>query len=976
MGKVFKNICITLLVFALGLGAFWYLGRGFIENHIKEKIIANSSPYLQGFALNKVKLYSIFPFQMKLDGIQFQYAGLEVTEISSINILAELKNALWDRNNNLNVKMEVDSVQIQKELSLAAFMSKDKVEGVAATTAEPSGSKLTPLFLPLLALPWPIHLDFFLNSGSFKILGPDKRSLLELSAIQLSGKQAPFLDTKAPVLFNVKTQLQSDWLGLSYKLPIQISTSESYFVDHKISAKKLDFSVSGINMTFNEGYSDFSKNEHYWDTQIDIKDLSQLPSLPDFLPAGQWKGAIQGKVQLKKVGVEPLFVDVALSSTPIQGQVQVEQDKLKLSGTISTQFQTKFNYKNKFKLESLKGYLDLEQASVQQGQFFDKPTGIPMKAEVDIQYNEGLLLVKKMNALFYKLKTTMSGNLSQDNKNSSSLKIQVPNTDLSGFEQFIPIAKSAPMKGQIGLQALVEGNIGKLNALILNVEDFHLKNLSALIDYMNTEKGFSINGPFQLDASGNLIFEKMLIKNANFSFKTNGDQLDFKVANNMTKKKGSLLRVSANLQQQNKKMTLKETMIKSPGIDLVAYGDIYNEDLTKFEIKTKLNEFNKAELEKVLPFLTNFETQPVARGNLNIKGALDPKLELQDQAFEISGGLFVKIPVYKVQSKVQAPGEQPIQVEAAAPVAYLPDWPMFRKANLQVKSYVDHFYFDNVHLTNISSNSFLKGGILSATGQVSGAYGGKIFIDSLKFNALKSAPESLVALRIKDLQTTKALSDLLDKYQGESNGILDMTLRGRIPYPYGREWHSGILAKGSLELRNAKLPTFAFDKMAGDALANAPGIGSKEQVLYAQNNYKINTQYSMAKDKVLLTNFNILSAEGGQFTSNGTVDVDLNCNFFGDVFLTKAPVRGSVFAANRDNKLRFTTPISIKGTLLSSSASVSREELDRILSNAIRFEANKTQIQSRKALEDAATKSKKDLDNKTKKKINSLFEIK
>ena len=979
MAKLIKIFGILFLVFVISVVAFWYLGRGYIEDSLKDKVMVTASPAFTDFSLSKVKISSPYPFQFQLQDVQFKISGVQV-ELPNVNVRAQLNKAPWViSGNNVNVKLQVESFELRKVLSLedlgvtsANSGDQKAVTAIAPPAQAPKAAPTTTTFI----LPWPVHVDFFLSSGFFKLLGPDNKVLFEFSALEVNGRQAPLLDAKAPISFQLKTKFQSDWLGLSYKIPIQASTQESYLVAQKFSAKNLDFSVSGLNMTFQQGHSDWRVGVHDWDTQFEIKDLSQLPNLPDFLPPGKWQGSLQGKLQFKKQGTQPIAIIASLKTSPVEGHVQIDKGNQKLIGKILTQFETSFNYNDQFKLDHLVGYLDLSQAQIQQGLFFAKSQGVPFKIEVDMKYKNGLLSVNKMKALFHKLQASMLGQLSQDIQHNSNLVIKIPHTDLAGYEQFAPIFKSAPLRGSLGLSALVQGNMSQPSEFILKVDDFYLRNFLATVDYQLPEKEFSIQGPLQLEVDGNLQFENMYVKNAGFKIHAIGDQLDFKMAKNLSKKAGGALRLVANLKQQKQKMTFKQTLIKAPGLDMVLEGDIFNEELTKFEIKTELKEFNKAELEKVVPTLAQWGTQPVARGQIKVKGALDPNVELNDLPVEITGGLFTKIPIYKVSSAAAAMGEKPIKVELPPPAAFFPDWPMFKKANLQMKTYIDHFYFDKFHLTKLNFNTYLKEGVLSITGKVEGAYGGEINIESLRFKALEPAPETLVSVQLKNVQTSQALADLLPNYDKEVDGLLSMKFLGKVPYPHGDEWQKGVMAKGQIELKKARSRTFNFDQMAAKALMNAPGVGNQQEIEYLENNYSMKTQYSMAKEKVLFTNLNLYSAEGNQFTSNGYMDFDLNCHFFGDIFLTKAPVRGSVFVANRDKKLRLTAPMLIKGSFTSAEASFSREAIDELLSTAIRYEANRTQAQSRKALEEAVLKQKKELDKKTKNKIDSLFEIK
>ncbi|MCB0356767.1 MAG: hypothetical protein KDD40_07150, partial [Bdellovibrionales bacterium] len=281
------------------------------------------------------------------------------------------------------------------------------------------------------------------------------------------------------------------------------------------------------------------------------------------------------------------------------------------------------------------------------------------------------------------------------------------------------------------------------------------------------------------------------------------------------------------------------------------------------------------------------------------------------------------------------------------------------------KAYVDHFYFGDFHLSDIKFNSFLKGGIVNLKGQVDKAYGGQILMDSLKFSAVDPAPETLVAVQTKNINVDEAFKHLITGYENQVQGQLDLLFRGKVPYPQGRDWSEKIFAKGNFVVKNGEFKTFKFDALASDVLAESQGIGTNEASKVIGRGYMASGKYSMAKNRILLSEVKVYTPDNNQLDCNGYVDVNLNCNLSGTVYLAKAPVRKSVIAANRDNKGRFFAPLSIKGNLLSPGVSFARETLDQLLSNAIRYEAHRTQERSRKALEEQAKKNQQKLDSKT-----------
>lgn len=646
-----------------------------------------------------------------------------------------------------------------------------------------------------------------------------------------------------------------------------------------------------------------------------------------------------------------------------------------LKGLVATEFSTRFVYYSKFKLDSLIGQLDLTKANIVQGNYFNKPAGVNLKAKVNVGYNNDVLQVKDMNLQFHKLKAVVSGQMSPGPK-SSELSLAIANTPLKGFESYFPMLETSPLNGAIGLNSRISGDLGDVKSLKFKIKNYFLKNVSTYLKFESKDKSIIIDGPLKFSASGSALIEGGTLSENSSSFNLKGKDLLVEVKDKFYKKSGSELYIDGEIEKNGSKYKIDSLNTKLSGLSLATKGSVELEgDSVKFAVSNQIQEMNKQKLENLFPDLLSFKESPKISGKINWSGTYKKGMSMETLPISLKGGLFVNMPIIKIDREVPVNAENANPLDLPPPESILPNWPLFKKADLQVKLYMDHFYYGSYHLSDLQLNTLYKDGDLSLNGEIRKTYGGKIKIGKLKVNLLKPSPSTIYAVNVFNLNMKPFIDQNFPEYSGAVDGVLSLSLKGRTPYPGSPGWKEKIIGKGSLQLINADLKTFQFDELVNEELVKITGLGSKQVVNTRGVSFKLTTGFSMSKGKIFFKKFDILTPENNQLNCEGYIDLELNCSLDGNVYLSKAPVRGSVFLANRDKQGRFMAPVQIRGNLLKPSFVFARETVDQLISRALRYETLKVREKARDELERRAIIEKENLKKKIKNKVKGVLEL-
>jgi hypothetical protein len=967
MAKFFKYTLGSLLVLIIGLVGFWFLGRSYLEAQLKERVVNIAKQNTKDFKLLGVKINGFYPFKVSLSELQFKVSGIDNLHLKKMNAEINLLYPPWVSKNKLKLKIQVEGLALDIPLPEVSPQNLEK----------PKDSKNATVFeLPKLPLPFPLELQAFINDSKITIWNQDKTPNIEIDNLNFGFEQTEVLNPLKPIKIDFKADFKTKWGGVDYKIPMQISTSEALFNGESVSAKNVNLNVSGLNLMFKEGNSNFVKNTHEWNTQFEIPDLSKLPTLPDFLPTGKWFGAINGKVQFRKTGEYPPYIGVSFSTSQLKGLMQVKNESTLVEGEVLATIKTQFVYYNKFKLDSLIAQLDLTNSEIKYKNLFTKPKGVTLNSDIDVVFANEKLQINKFLSNFHTANLNVSGSLNSANTETTQITIALNETQLSGYEKFSPLLEKMPLTGVLSLKGNINGDISDIKKVNIDLSQLNLKNISGFLEYASLDKKVNVEGGFQVNATGSLSYSNFELNRSNLDINFNGDQLKIVVPELLNKKAGQIFKLSTKFKNEKNEFKFVNLNFKIPGLQTILNGSVLlpqEGDKMGYNLTFDFKELKKSELQKVVPRLSEIEWDANILGKLNFSGKYTPTLDWTTQPLKVTGDAIVSIPFFKLSSPVKSNDEKPIDPSAPPPAPLLPNWPVFNDSDFFIKVHIDKFNYDTFEFYDFKLGSFYKMGNLSLSGQIDKFYDGTVEISSLNLNLLKPLPETIFSFKSKNINMEKFFNGNFENFKDAVSGTLNMSSRGRFPYPHGETWKNNIMAKGDVFLNQGRIKSLKIDELAGDVLAKIPGLGSEKNIETPEVALSLKTNYSITKGRVLLKNFDLITQDNNQLTCEGYFDLDLNCNLEGKIYLVKPPVRGSVYIANKDNKNRFVAPITIRGNLLSPSFSFARETIDELLARALRYETQQVQVKAKKELQNEYIKEQEKLKEKLKSKVKNIF---
>jgi hypothetical protein len=203
------------------------------------------------------------------------------------------------------------------------------------------------------------------------------------------------------------------------------------------------------------------------------------------------------------------------------------------------------------------------------------------------------------------------------------------------------------------------------------------------------------------------------------------------------------------------------------------------------------------------------------------------------------------------------------------------------------------------------------------------------------------------------------------------NGVGRGTLRGRINFPQ-KDWKAQQLLKGQIFLKRGTFSEWDIEQVLADGLSKISGLGNETQSVLNSGPFEMNLAFSVAKSRWVIKKLSLLTSSNIEVQMDGIVDPDWSWKLEGTTYMKKAPVRGTVFLANRDGQGRFTSPLTIRGGLFNPIVHFKRETVDELLANAMKYESGLALDKARAELQRRDQEEKLKLEQKARSKAKSL----
>ena len=121
-------------------------------------------------------------------------------------------------------------------------------------------------------------------------------------------------------------------------------------------------------------------------------------------------------------------------------------------------------FKGTLKDLMVNGDLDGTQGVIRYGKSFNKPAGLPLSLATEARYAGNKIAISKSLLKLHTLELASTGDIQLGDITVLNLSVNSRPASLDGWDKFVPGIQRYRLKGTMGLQATVRGNVGKAGA--------------------------------------------------------------------------------------------------------------------------------------------------------------------------------------------------------------------------------------------------------------------------------------------------------------------------------------------------------------------------------------------------------------------------------------------------------------------------------------------------------------------------------
>lgn len=966
------SVCLAVTV----LGLYFILPH-FLEPKLKARIESDVAKALGAqVSVEAVKFKSVYPLSLQLKNLVIHKAKPQTMSLSikSVVLQSFINGWSWEPR-----KLELETyLKIDEPKAMLAFSEKSE-DSDSDKPSEVSGSKAS----QDLSLPFETSLSVVVNNGALELKSVSPKNKvaeewLHVDLWQLEFSKSKLMDFAAPAALDVQLQV-SNKRGLEVSLPVRLTTESLLISPKALEAKDLQWDIAGVKMK-GQGVTRLDPLAHNWQGQFALEDLSKLSVPPEFLPPGQWQGEVSGEFRYRQDGDSPPDVVAQLKTKGLKGQVSWRESGIVVQGPVDFLAQGQVAYqKGELSAQGLELKADLGKANLAYDRFIKKASGVPLNLHLKGYFVRSTAVVNSAEAQLAQVLAKAKGHIGFSKDGSSNFNIEIPSTELKGLEQHLPLLGRAPVQGQLQVNAVIKGVVQELSQLVIEVKPLQLKNVSAEIDYTNSDQSMSIKGPvgLNLDAQFSVANSQLQRSSVEGSLQLTSAAISLKEA--FIKKAGQplMMNLKAKGQGENLRIDLAKMSLGRSQINIS--GDLAQLERPQLDLSLHAPALALTELSSFLPPLAEWNLEGEASSKIRLKGQYDFEKGIEKSPMTATGYASVNMPRWIWPEKEEGAADS--SVNKGAPVSVplksslIPSWPLLQTSNLKTQVRIGRFTKEDLVVEGVRWDGRFEKGKLSGALSLKGLFGGQVELNQVGFDLSDTSQPASLKGRITALKMQSALAWALPEYKDWGKGTLYTHLTAQSLLPVRENWLASLKAQGSLKLDNAFLSTLVFDKMANEKLAKIPGLGNSVQVNSKGVLMDITSKFTLANKTLRFKDLNMKTPENNELNGRGRLNWNLNLDVEGNVHLVNAPVRGSVRAANSDAQGRLVVPLKIDGNLLDPDLSFAEATVETMLDKTVALEQKKLEKKVKakvdEKIEEETEKLKKSVGKKLKKLLGN-----
>lgn len=766
-------------------------------------------------------------------------------------------------------------------------------------------------------------------------LAPRSRDIgLELSATDGSFESPQFRLSEITGAFSVPSfkrrrsrfEIQSVLEVRSLKTPVDLAGSLTLEND-KLSLTDGTGSLDGLNLEVG-GFQNPESGAAEWSVQIQCDDLVRLTHAPHLLPKGDWSGAISADARFISSEGSKWISTGKVVIKDLHGNTEMESQGRSLKGQvkIGADFDFEFKATPEFRSPRFEGSVDLTDAAIEIKDLFKKPAGIPFVARLKGTGTEEALTLSEAHVGFASLAADVLGHLAWEEGGHSSLSLEIPKTDLSGWEEFFPMFRGAPIHGTVEVSAHAQGDWAKPESLSIQLKPLRFERVTGNVHWRSVDGRRSFSGPATFDAAVLLDSDGLDVRTAHMKLLADLTPLSLDIKDVFTKRAGAPLLATLEADQRGKQIELRQASLQAHSIQILGKGRITHLQRPDLDLRLDFPAVNLGEVARLIPRLAPTGLSGLARGQARLKGTFDFKQGFEKSPLRLQGDLTAQIPSLKIE-----PVQARSTTEPASPL--LPPWPIFEMAKLKTEWLFGRLQYGPATLESAHLALDLSDAAFKATGEIGRLWGGALKIKRAQIKATLPDADLDTDLQASDLDLSQ-LAGTFSKSWGENvRGRLKGHGRVFIPNLARRDFKDVFQAHGTVHIKEAALGPGSWDQLVFDALAQSPAKvdanpdHSKPPVdeststdVSADVTADVTADVKVERQVFHLGHLKYRDSRKDELLLDGTIGFDQALALSGVAHLTghqkKTPLLPARLKAHTDSSGRLQIPLKLSGSVI------------------------------------------------------------
>lgn len=757
-----------------------------------------------------------------------------------------------------------------------------------------------------------------------------------VSHLNLQFEQKALLRSVAKI--NVGGKLHTAFVPGS--LPFSVASDDLTLSLEAVKAGQVHATLAGLRAEV-QGGSLLNEARHRWLIEVKVPDLSQVPQPAMDIPAKDWRGTVDLKMELTKESAQkPWQAEGRGVLKNLSAQLNWVQNDMSVQGPFKLDLESHFLYlESGIAVPSVKGSLDLTQAKVFKKDLFEKIPDVPLHVVILGKGDQNQFEIQNLDVKLWRLQSKIVGRTEIKAPHNSRFQMEVMPTSLTGAEALLIPLRKSPVKGE--LAASIEGQGPLMDPLKMNIQvkALKLKDFSGYAEYAS--EAVQVKGPLQATVDGQGQWNAGEIKSvqANGAVELKGLAI---ASGPFRKEAGQELSAQFSMKSQGTStVQLQPLAVKSFFGNVRANGSLTNPTQPQVNLRVDMQPLNLLQLRQAIAQFKDVIPVGTVNGAVTLKGGVDLKQEWPKWPLAVGGDLNVVLPQYKMASaspETTLPAKgAPTQSEKPVE-SFLPDGELTRKLALGLNVTINEFSKDELNLKELKVQGRLREGRYLGGVSIGEIFGGQVNLNGLDVPLLVTNPL---------IQGTASwdrliIEDVMGFAKPEFKGFASGRTAGRTSFatlmPGSSEFMNRLKAKGDLSFQPVTLHSVQIGQIINDLIKKVPVIKMSPAKLdplrgLVQANFDwsagvMNINSLLARD----VDNSEIHLQGKVVI--GTMDGDLKGKFL----WAKPQVKGCIMEGNADAQGRMEIPLAFKGKLNKPELSAAGDIATKLGENALKCE--------------------------------------